>query len=681
MSRRAYQRYRTTGAGGINQEFEKASENQLADARNVWAPDGRIIQRPGYVGLARIPINDLSTQTLAGVSEDVSTSTFTDESGVTGRLDLSSFVARTASVSGDRFYVGHTAVFDSLNLPVTQANSNDTRVKAEYYNGTSWQYIPVTCFTGSNAAFTRQNSALAATAVWYWPRPKDWTQVAVNGRSRFWIRFTLWNADFDASVEIDLNEIGTRIGTNEFNVQGIFRPEYLDGSHQIHVVSDINNAVSVIVEDFAGSTFRANTYTTANEQPPATIAVVPQFNEAFVAYGKRVTRIALPKENSALAAIEDNEAFVGTGAPFDDNFVAQEGQFPRANIIRFFKGTLWAAGIENDPFTVRWSAPQPFHKIWPSINAEPLMEDDNSPITAMEALGEHMVVFKQDSIWLMLDAGINDFGLQEFVPRRIVAGVGCVAQNSIQQIRGRLIFLAEDGIYAFDGTPNIVKLSEAVDETIRTIRAAKRVNVASAHWRTRNLYILAAETKAGTTDINDTNFVWDYKNNAWWIWDGIDAKSWLSTETSADNEQLIFADSLGSIYEVNKGRTSNGAAINSSFTTQRINLFTNFKARARSVELTSTNKAQSATIELLANDESSGQSGTLDFTDSNEETWATLQWGTGATDSYYEERRRARRIGVRKDYDWLQVKVTHSVKNEPFALTVLDLGWFPLGYR
>ena len=75
MTRGRYKYYAQTDfRGGINQEPENAQPNQLVDARNVWAPEGRLVQRPGYVGEVSMPGVDGTSQTNAVlVSEDVST--------------------------------------------------------------------------------------------------------------------------------------------------------------------------------------------------------------------------------------------------------------------------------------------------------------------------------------------------------------------------------------------------------------------------------------------------------------------------------------------------------------------------------------------------------------------------------------------------------------------------------
>ena len=90
----------------------------------------------------------------------------------------------------------------------------------------------------------------------------------------------------------------------------------------------------------------------------------------------------------------------------------------------------------------------------------------------------------------------------------------------------------------------------------------------------------------------------------------------------------------------------------------------------RHVWLESTNKTGSTvTIEPLVNDETSGTSGitgTLDFTDSNDVGY---------------ERRRERRVGFRRQFDWVQLKISHNTKNHRFKMRALEMSYITKGIR
>jgi hypothetical protein len=682
--------------GGINQQDEDASLDQCADCLNVWAPRGRLETRPGYRGVANYPSGFASTSgiTFFVEGEDVSAGTFT---GVT--LDNLEALDQDAAVVSDRWYVGYPTKLTSfaIHVAVAASNSNNTKFRAEYYNGTNWVHLDVReqdeVYTDVE---THLGSLSSATHAFTFVQPQDWATTTVDGQSAFWLRFVLLVADFDNLVNPTATNAVNAIYTPG-KIRGLFAVQFPFSKKYVVLLNNSFPATGSIYLDVfasdaiyfknpvvftAGSTSSTSTLG-VDADIPATIAVVPEFNECYLAYNHAVTLYELDDAgegtnkytnlNTRFAKVEDRDFAVGPGAPFDRNYIAQEASWPEAKFTAFFDNRLWCSGINSDPFKIQWSAAAPFHRVWPSLSFEQLMEDDNSPITAMKALGEQMVVYKQDSIWLMIDSGLDAFGLRRFVPKRVVAGVGCVAHNSVQQIRGNHIFLAEDGVYAFDGTPNIRKVTkdpntgaDRLAETIKTITASRRPFAAAAHWRTEQMYLLSFSTK-GQATTNDTTIAWDYDHDTWWIWDNIDAQHWMSDEGVNNDETLYFGDSAGNVHRFNIGRTDHGAAISASATSHRMHYESEMTRRARQVSIISSNKTASLSCEVLADDEPTGSSGTFNFNDFNE--------------ANIIPRRRRKRLDYRKDGEWFQTKLTHSTKNERMYVSLVDVGYHRLGIR
>jgi hypothetical protein len=305
------------------------------------------------------------------------------------------------------------------------------------------------------------------------------------------------------------------------------------------------------------------------------------------------------------------------------------------------------------------------------------MEDDNSPITGLSALGENVVVFKSDSIWIMTATGENQAtGINHYTPIRVVAGVGCVSNASIQKVRGGLIFLAEDGIYRFDGTPNIVKLSARIGTTISSINPSRRRLAASVHWRSKNCYLLSVAVD-GAHDNNRT-IVYDYKNDSFWLWD-VPARTWLLDEDASDNERLYFLNQNAQVYEMGVGNHDHGSAISSHILTQRIGENSNTKTTVRQVEILTDNHTSSLTVAVRHNDDENNEtSGALVLTSSGDASYGSAVNGT---DKYVQDRRRARRLSFRKQGDWHQLKVSHSTKNTPMTISGIDIGIISGGRR
>ena len=59
MGRKDYQHVLLKLNKGINQQADLAEPDQCADARNVWAPNGKVERRPGYLSArAAIDLGD-----------------------------------------------------------------------------------------------------------------------------------------------------------------------------------------------------------------------------------------------------------------------------------------------------------------------------------------------------------------------------------------------------------------------------------------------------------------------------------------------------------------------------------------------------------------------------------------------------------------------------------------------
>jgi hypothetical protein len=412
---------------------------------------------------------------------------------------------------------------------------------------------------------------------------------------------------------------------------------------------------------------------------PPSWAVVPEFNEAFVAYGGLTEqRYATATGLSSELTVEDRDFAVGEGAPYDETIVALQGAWPGSKYIALIKGRLWAANLSDQPFALRWSAPVPYHKVWPSLSRERLMEDDNSPITGLTGFQEQPVIFKNDSIWIMVDRGLDEFDLRIFTPVRVVAGTGCVSNSSMKQIRGRLVFLAEDGIYAFDGTPNIKKISERIQSYIDRITPGRRAWSVAAHWRTKSMYLLSVPLDGSLT--NTHVLAYDYKNDSWWVWDNIPVHAWIQTEQNNDSESLYFAGGAGTgIFLFNSGLTDDGSAVTASFTTHRQGFRDNTTKVFRRVDTTATNKLETADVSVYTDDDDINNitTGEPDFNDFVEKDYGTFSYNSGAStdDNWNSERTRTVGMGFRKTGEWANVKVLNDTKNTKLQCAQVDLGY------
>lgn len=698
MGRNDYQHVVATCHKGINQQENLADPlTECVDALNVWAPDGRLQQRPGYQGITSLSDTTVNgDETTYFAVEDVSADTFVNSTEDVATLN--NLVAQTNGplVANDRWYMGiGVATVVMRDFDINLANSNASRFKAEYWNGSAWVYLRVQIVKAvTSAPFVHEGDHLSTgdSAIRYmvFAPPKDWTARAVgtSAATIYWIRFNILAANMDAAVEIDFDGTGDDYAVS-YPPLFAFVANFTTSKRYVYCVrrstlsyATVGLSSSIDLERFGTRAPTGNTIISfpanaaVSPYNPATIAVVVEFNEIFIALAHHVYRIvndiaafqSTVADPELIATVDDRDVTIGSGAPYDRNLIAQEGSFPEALYITFFGGRLWVANLSSQPNTIRWSARTPFYRVWPSLQFEPLIEDDNSQISGLQGFNEHMVVFKNDSIWLMIDAGLDDFGLQQYDPIRVVAGVGCVSNSSIKQVRGRLIFLTEDGIYAFNGTPNIEKVSQPIQQYINRIETGRRNWCVAAHWRLKSCYLLAVPLDG--SDVNTHVLVWDYKNNAWWIWDNIEAQIWIEDEDTSDNEIIYFVDSVGSVHQLDVGKTDHGGTITSYVKTHRVGYKDRSRKTLRECRLFADSHFTGPAVSIFADDAvTAQQSSTYDMTDPVE------------TAASKPRRRRNRRNDYRVDGDWFQVEVRNTTKNEELVLSGIDLGYVRKGHR
>lgn len=684
---------------GINQNPDEAVQGQCEDARNVWAPNGIVEQRPGYVGhasLAALGSEAYDDQVFVKEVSGVFTSATSSD------LDVSNLAV------GSRWYFGFNLPADyelskisGAVVTISTANSNATWTIPEYWNGSRWQTLSTFEYTPSTPPVAGNHLSNASSgAVFLFVPPDDWSRTTVDSRLRYWIRFTIQGAALDASTSLtDPSAFGLSIFSSN---------DVADGYSLFHSLAKADFGASgkrylllrspaSLSSNLSNYNLRALRYpdksadTLSNPRTrvePMTVAVVPEFGVAYAAYNNFISQFFVSEDPSSAnikAAVNSNPDFVGTGAPYDPAEVAQLSSFPAANYLLYHQGLLWASGIKDEQFTVRWSGPaiDGAYNIWPENSFEILSESDNSPITGLAALGEHVVVFKGDSIWLMIPNGLDDLDLPSYRPVKVVSGVGAVSQGSIQAVKGKLVFLAEDGIYAFDGTPNVQKLSGPVSEMVADINPAQLKFSTAVNWTTQDVYLLSVARKG--SDVNNFVFVLDYdKGNlteeypgAWWFWDDIEAQAWLLDEGMADTQILYFANSKGHVFHFGVQDTNNGGTISSYIKSHNSGL-SRRTLSAREVYATAYQDVGSLSVTLYTNDEPQ-TARTLSFASSNEATYGTAVYGT---DTYVPEKRRERRL------DYFQqtgrkfaTKIANSTKGRRMRLESFGIGWLPFGRR
>lgn len=706
------------GIKGINQQERLADPIlELADANNLWAPNGRLEKRPGFYGAS-----GYSSLTQPGTGATILKEDPIGTFSATSTLD--------SLPAGSRWYIGMPTLSGNTSdcgLSVTMnanINLNNNTARIEYWNGRLWApishlevgsdgaAIPITDTT----AVTSHLSTTKAYTLFYFAVPFDLTLSTINAVSAYWFRLTvqskLGDASLDASVQVPVaGWLPGAYDPADAERAFMFRtaPEFPNGPRHILMeayplqgtTTFINSASitgprgAVFQRNFADTDVPSLRYP-GYSQPPC-VTVVPEFDEAYIAYNY-VTTVHKANPLSAadvvsIAVEERDPLFVGADSSYDPDFISQGGQ-PEARFITYHRGEMWAANLKGSPLQIRWSAgtslSTPGYKIWPTISTEFLADVDQGQITGLMPWQDSVVVFKSDSIWQMVYTGQNALGLNTYRPEKIVSGTGCVSNASIQNINGTLVFLSENGVYQFDGN-SVVKLSDRVQSYVNSIVPGRRRWAVSAHWKAKSCYLLSICSNLAKTGAlnafsdgnnngdNNTILVWDYKNDSWWVWTGITATGFLSVDNKSEDQVVYFYNAFGTVYTLGVGLNDYGAAIESYGITQRINQ-DNVNQKLRAAVFLGSNTTKALTIECQTNDKPflDADTTTIDFTDKAEKTYGIAQYNA---DEYTVMRDRFVGVGELKSGEWFRLKFSHDEKDAPLSISEMRISVIPTGAR
>lgn len=288
----------------------------------------------------------------------------------------------------------------------------------------------------------------------------------------------------------------------------------------------------------------------------------------------------------------------GTDAPWSfDGTTLQNlaGSPPTGKWTEFFNGfvfiaqnasntnVLYFSGL-NNPIT--WDT---------STNGDSFIFDGE--ITGIKALGTQLVVFKRDSIGILTGYSFVSFTKVD----RFISGVGCAGGHTIVNARlggkdGRevLVFLSDSGIYAFDGTQNLIKLSNPIERKFIGSASASRwnenrfSNAVGVFSDKYQWYILGLADGGDST--NDFQMILDLSRPyqtpdeksavPHWPMDGVETNAITIRRNSSNLEEVYFGDNTGFVYKLDPAiYNRNGAAYTQVFTSKQIDLHDNWILR------------------------------------------------------------------------------------------------------
>lgn len=722
-------------SGGINQDVQTANFNtQCSDARNVWTPSGSVETRPGtrqtfHSAILICPFHyaTAGTTNSYGVIQSSGVQTL-DTAGVlnlgplSGLLSNGMFVLAKATITKNDLTCG-------FRFPtMTSGNSTNARLVGGTYPPVSPYLLSLQLNSGR---FVGQSyiGPIASTELWandgtslsqtYYCEP--WVNISGATYFGWYIRGSVTGAtlSIDAYPRFIRPADYTGGDGTDDNTRPTFRSSWVGyvGKHRIigaywfGTATTLKKLAWVVGMAGPGVTV-AGTNPAISESKdalsnqeigePVSACSVPYERTTYLALAEGIFQVDLtniveapssPYSESEtptlnMAAVEDDPLIVGTGttAPYAKDKVAQFDAFPKAKYISFFQNRFWFSGIEGQPSIVQWGAAAPAHRVFPSLNYEDVIENNAEEISGQAPLGPDMIIYKPSSIHRMVYTGLNSFEEATYVPQTIVNGTGCVSNASIANVNGTHVFLARGGLVQFDGEKARYIARRKVDgqysdrlQAIWPKLAAGRWKWAvGTHWEQKHCYLLACSYNGSIT--NNLVIVWDYVQDAFWLWDNMDVAGWYFED---DNETVLgFMDSYGRYNRMEGGTdrptSHDGArAITAYVKTTEL---TDPQASAivvRQADVTGQSDVANMTIDWYY-DGNQGDTGTLVIKDRLEPAFDSYVWDV---DPMVDSKTRTRRLSTRAEGRYHQVKLSQTNLGGKLAVDTLKLQYYRTGRR
>lgn len=276
----------------------------------------------------------------------------------------------------------------------------------------------------------------------------------------------------------------------------------------------------------------------------------------------------------------------GVNAPIkwsgSGNAATLGGSPPSGRWVAVWQNAVWLARTSTRTSSVYFSALGAAE----SWNADDEYKFD-APITGMCPLGDQMVIFMDDHIGVM--QGQNNRALVKV--DRFVNGVGCSGGHTIVPAKlgnqDVLIFHGYDGFYAFNGSPQVQRLSFPIinkytgQSSIETWNWNRLQYAWATYWPQFGWYVVGLSSASDST--NAVGLVLDLKHPfqtedgvsvPHWPWTGGAAMNcWACTPKATASSNLMFGSTDGFIYKITPtGFNRDGVAYTSQFTSKHFDL-------------------------------------------------------------------------------------------------------------
>lgn len=236
----------------------------------------------------------------------------------------------------------------------------------------------------------------------------------------------------------------------------------------------------------------------------------------------------------------------------------------KPQVVVAHRDRLWAAGGDM-PYGYFECCAYDDYTSWAGGNGSAFYagRQDGDPITQLIPRGNDLVIYKNDSMWLM--KGDNLYNWFEETKNR---AIGCCAPKSVAECGFGHFFLSNDNVYFFDGINDPVPVGDPIKPWLDAIPTTLRKLAAGCYHN--NYYRLAFATSNESTK-NNFEVILDlrmFKQGviAWWPNNSRYIAGYIPYVGPEDDQDLYFADgSAGYLWKIDSGTQDDATNIRAEF--------------------------------------------------------------------------------------------------------------------
>ncbi len=185
---------------------------------------------------------------------------------------------------------------------------------------------------------------------------------------------------------------------------------------------------------------------------------------------------------------------------------------------------------------------------------------DGDPIRQLISLRDNLIVYKQDSIWVL--RGDN---AQNWFQHRDEKAVGCYAPHSVADVVYGHIFLSIDNIYFFDGE-RIIPIGDNIKPWLDLIPITYRKNACATYYNGWYRLSFTNGTYNNKELLFDVNRFIATGRAAWWLNDGRNINNYIVYDGPDDDNTIYMCDSnAGYLRKMEVGTQDDGVDVENQF--------------------------------------------------------------------------------------------------------------------